>query len=91
MYESTFGAIKPDSTKVLVLFSGLDQCVPESVDKEELVGTWIRVMKEKRIRVDEERSGIVEGANHDLKGVKEVVLEDAVERVKGFLKWVEMG
>lgn len=88
VYTHTFGKLKPDAVKVLVLYSEEDEYVPGEIDKEKLVATWIKVMKEKGIRVDETRSGIVEEATHDLNEVEESVIQDVMDRVKGFLGWV---
>lgn len=89
VYRYTFGMLKPDSVKVLVLFSEEDEWVSSEIDKEKLVGTWIKVMKEKGVRVDEVRSGVVEEATHDLARVEDSIMADVVGRIKGFLRWVE--
>ncbi|KAF8477509.1 hypothetical protein BDZ91DRAFT_709372 [Kalaharituber pfeilii] len=88
VYDHTFGAIPSDSVKVLVLYSEEDQWVPAEIDKEALVKRWVKVMEEKGVRVDKERSGVIEEATHDLSNVDESVLQDVVSRVKGFLEWV---
>lgn len=74
---------------MLVLFSEEDEFVSSEVDKQKLVGTWIKVMKEKGVRIDETRSGILEEATHNLSKSEESVVLDAVTRVKGFLEWVQ--
>ena len=88
IYDNTFGKLPPNSTKVLVLFSEEDVWVPADIDKEELVDKWVKIMKERGIRVDGERSGVIEECTHDLVNVEDSVVEDVVDRVKGFLGWV---
>ena len=62
--------------------------MPIEVDKQKLVATWVKIMKEKGVRVDEKNSGVIEEANHDLSGVEESVMQDVLERIKLFLGWV---
>ncbi|KAF8444221.1 hypothetical protein BGX38DRAFT_1271754 [Terfezia claveryi] len=87
----TWGRLKPDKTKVLVLYSEEDEWVPAEIDKEKLVATWIKIMKEKGVRVDEKNSGVVEEASHDLSEVEESVMQDVLGRIKRFLGWVAEG
>lgn len=49
----------------LVVFSGADQYVPKSVDKEQLCKNFVEAMGSKS------RYYIVEGGNHELKGKEE--------------------
>lgn len=87
----TWGRLQPDKTKVLVLYSEEDEWVPAEIDKEKLVATWIKIMKEKGVRVDEKNSGVVEEASHDLSEVEESVMQDVLGRIKRFLSWVGEG
>lgn len=87
----TWGKLKPDKAKVLVLYSEEDEWVPTEIDKEKLVGTWVKIMKEKGVRVDEQNTGVIEEANHDLSGVEESVMQDVLGRIKKFLGWVLEG
>ena len=87
----TWGRLKPDKAKLLVLYSEEDEWVPAEVDKQKLVATWIKIMKEKGVRVDEGGSGVVEEASHDLSEVEESVMQDVLERIKRFLGWVGEG
>ncbi|KAF8420652.1 hypothetical protein EV426DRAFT_611608 [Tirmania nivea] len=87
----TWGRLKPDDAKVLVLYSEEDEWVPAEIDKQRLVATWIKIMKEKGVRVDEKNSGVIEEANHDLSEVEESVMEDVLGRIKSFLGWVGEG
>lgn len=65
--------------------------MPAEIDKEKLVATWIKIMKEKGVRVDEKNSGVVEEASHDLSEVEESVMQDVLGRIKRFLSWVGEG
>jgi Protein of unknown function (DUF1749) len=86
--RQTFGSIPP-STPLCILYSGSDEFVPGYVDREALVRKWIEAVKEGEGVVDERCSGVVEGATHSLIGGPEVVMEDFIERVVGFLRGLE--
>lgn len=86
--KGTFGRIGATKTPIQILYGEKDQYVPTSVDKEELVGRWERMIREGGGIVDEE-SGIVKGADHTLEGAGEQVVNDLVSRVVGFLGRIE--
>jgi hypothetical protein len=81
---ATFGKIPP-STKLLILFSGNDEFVPPSVDKEALVNKWKDVCEKNGITVAEE-SGVIPGAGHSVDGASDEVSKDFLGRVRRFLK-----
>lgn len=83
--SETFGRI-PVGTRVLFLFSGNDQFVPEEVDKGRLLARWYGACEEAGALVDKEGSGIIEGANHNFKGMPQEVVADMVGRVVKFLE-----
>ncbi len=86
--KETFGRI-PRGTKMCILYSGEDESVPDFVDKEKLVESWIEVIKESETGpegIDQKYSGVVKGASHSLEeeGQEEAV-EDLFRRVLGFI------
>ncbi|KAL3428077.1 esterase lipase [Phlyctema vagabunda] len=81
--KKTFGSL-PSTVPFLILFSGSDEYVGPEVDKAALVKRWIGVVKESGGNVDEEYSGVVEGASHNLAGNPEDVVLQLVRRVLGF-------
>ncbi len=85
---NTFGKL-PKETLLCVLFSGNDEYMPESIDKDALLKKWIRIAKKAEGRIDEINSGVVDGATHNLAGDKEEVVEGLVKRVLGFLERME--
>lgn len=86
--DRTFGAF-PNETVLLILFGELDQYVPAEIDKEGLIGRWAHVVRRHGGTIDEEHSGVVKGAHHNLNGDPEGVVQDLVQRVLGFLVGVE--
>lgn len=80
----TFGAL-PADVPLCVLFSGADEYMPKSIDKEALLKRWIGVVKRGNGSVDEVHSGIVEGAKHNLTGDPEAVVKVLVQKVVGFV------
>ncbi|KZF19766.1 DUF1749-domain-containing protein [Xylona heveae TC161] len=82
--RQTFGKI-PASSPLCILYSGSDQFVPDFVDKAALVKKWIGFVKEGGGKVDEEHSGLVKDASHNLIGNDEPVVKDLIERVLGFV------
>lgn len=85
---STFGKIGVTGARLLILFSEKDECVPDFVDKEELVRKWSR-MTESGSGIVDEGTGVVKGANHDYSNVNETVLQDMISRVTSFVSKVE--
>jgi len=79
-----FGAL-PTGLPLCILYSGDDEYVPKTVDKEGLLKKWIGIVKKGKGVIDEEFSGVIEGASHNLAGNKEEVVQDLVRRVLGFL------
>ncbi|KAF7195031.1 Fusarinine C esterase sidJ [Pseudocercospora fuligena] len=77
--KRTFGQLT-SKTPLLVLYSGSEENVSDSVDKEKLVDTWIGVVKSAG-GVVAEGSGIVPGATHNLNGNPDEVVQDLVKRV----------
>jgi len=74
---------------LLVLCSGEDQHVPSFVDVPQLVKRWTEFVKQGGGVVDEENSGLVEGARHNLNGDEPVVVERLCKKVVSFLTKVE--
>ncbi|EGX43650.1 hypothetical protein AOL_s00215g386 [Orbilia oligospora ATCC 24927] len=89
--EGTFGAVVPAGTPLLVCYSGEDEFVPLTVDKEGLVEKWVRVCVRKGVNVDVKNSGVVKKATHNFAGCEGEVFEDFLGRVRRFLKVVEDG
>jgi pimeloyl-ACP methyl ester carboxylesterase len=83
--RGTFGRLNP-STPLLVLYSGDDESVPQSVDKQKLMQTWRDVVKD---GVMDEESGILMGASHNLNGSDETVVQELIRRVVAFLSRLE--
>lgn len=86
----SFGSIGKD-TPIMFLFSGSDQHVPESVDKQALVERWTEHVKTGGGVVDEVHGGVVPGAHHNLEGDPENVREDLLRRVLGFTERLQKG
>jgi len=80
----TFGKL-PARAPICVLFSGADEYMPKNIDVEAVTKRWIEIAKKGEGRVDEEYSGTVEGATHNLSRNKPEVVERLVKRVLGFL------
>ncbi|USW57723.1 Putative fusarinine C esterase SidJ, alpha/Beta hydrolase [Septoria linicola] len=80
--KSTFGKL-PSRTPLLILYSGSDESVPATVDKEKLVQRWTSAVKEGGGVVDQ-ASGVVKGATHNYNGNPEDVVQDMVKRVLEF-------
>ncbi|OKL63134.1 hypothetical protein UA08_01623 [Talaromyces atroroseus] len=89
--DETFGMILARDLlkhKLLVLYSGNDQHVPKSVDKGKLLQRW-RAATDKSIRKiwDDEHSGVVPGASHNVGGEDEgEARADLAARVKAYLE-----
>ncbi len=83
----TFGKVGKGGMRLMFLFGGEDQYVPDTVDREKLVERWHHQVKQGGGIIDQ-GSGIVEEASHTLEEGGEG-LEDLVARVLGFLKRYE--
>lgn len=82
---SSFGKI-PASTPLLILYSGSEENVPPSVNTASLVWKWSRIVKDAGGQVDENNSGLVPGASHNLNGNPDEVVQDLSKRVIGFIE-----
>jgi len=82
--QKSFGNI-PKDTAFCVLFSGSDEFVGKEVDRKGLVERWLGFARNAGANVDDEHSGVVEGATHNLRGDPDEVVKDLVGRVVGFL------
>ena len=78
----SFGAL-PKGSPVCVLFSGADEYVPKTVDKEAQISRWASIAQRGEGRVDETNSGVIERATHNLGGDPDEVVGDLVKRVLG--------
>lgn len=83
--QNTFGKI-PWIAALCILYSGAEESVPESLDKEALVKRWVEVVKEGGGVVE---GHLVPGATHNLEGCSEEVRRGLVERVCAFVRVVE--
>ncbi|KAI9892408.1 MAG: hypothetical protein M1814_001611 [Vezdaea aestivalis] len=90
-FKGTWGAI-PASAPVLILYSGSDEFVPDTVDKAALVTRWgwDFVTNGKGV-LDMQNSGLVHGASHNLVGDPESVVQNVVGRVVRYLGRLERG
>lgn len=80
-YAKSFGMIL---VPVLILYSGSDEFVPTSIDKQALVDQW---QKNTKPEVWSIHSGVVDGATHNVgTRSKAHAVEDVVSRVVAFLK-----
>lgn len=93
--RKTFGMIKQQALlnyKLVILFSGADQSVPDWVDKENLLSRWKNAADhngEAQIW-DQEFSAVIPGASHALSNDDQAApRKDLVERVLGFLNVLE--
>ncbi|EED19560.1 conserved hypothetical protein [Talaromyces stipitatus ATCC 10500] len=93
--QETFGMIATRDllkTKLLVLYSGNDEYCPKKVDKLKLLERW-RAASDKTFKKiwDDENSGIIHGASHNIGGDGEgEAREDLVNRVKAYLEDVKV-
>lgn len=83
--KGSFGAL-PANTPLSIMFSGNDEFMSSSIDKTGLIKRWSDIAKTGHGRIEEEHSGIVEGASHNLSGNPEEVVHDLVKKVLGFLE-----
>ena len=84
----TFGKL-PKRSPLCILISGEDEYMPKTIDKNELLERWVGIVKRGDGRVDEENSGVMEGASHNLAGNSDDVVGGLVKRVLGFLSGLE--
>ena len=82
--QHSFGRLGKSGARLCFLFSGSDQYVPETVDKEKLIGRWHEHIRRGGGVIDE-GSGIVPGASHTLKEAGNG-LDDLVGRVVAFVE-----
>ncbi|KAI9673139.1 MAG: hypothetical protein M1817_003001 [Caeruleum heppii] len=87
--QRTFGSI--GKTPLCILYSGDDEFVPPEVNKLALVKRWVDVAKAGGTQVDEQHSGIIDGANHGLTDVPKEVLDRVLDRVVGFVNRLDHG
>jgi hypothetical protein len=91
--QETFGMIATRDLlryKLLVLYSGSDQHVPGTIDKEKLLHRWQAATNKTSRTVWDDRSGVIHGATHTLKGEEEAsARRDLVSRVTTYLNDVE--
>ncbi|KAH8662957.1 hypothetical protein BGZ60DRAFT_432983 [Tricladium varicosporioides] len=80
----SFGGL-PAGPPLCILFSGSDEYMAESIDKKLLGDKWISISKRGKGKIDEDHSGVVEGASHNLNGNPEEVVLKLVKRVVGFV------
>ncbi|KAK9330547.1 hypothetical protein V1520DRAFT_340074 [Lipomyces starkeyi] len=78
--KTTFGII---DVPLLVLYSGSDEFVPETVHKEHLINRWKAITSEDSWS---SHSGVVKGGKHNLgEGSDSGAVDDAISRVSAFL------
>lgn len=80
----SFGAL-PSNGSLCMLFSGSDEFVAKGIDQEALLRRWIGIIKRGKGKVDEQHSGVIERATHDLANNPDEVIGELVRRVLGFL------
>lgn len=84
----SFGSIG-NSAVLSIIYSGNDEYVPDSVDKVALVKKWLGFVRDGGGDVMEEFSTVVAGASHNFMGNPKHVIDEMVQKVVGFVKWVE--
>ncbi|CAK4029190.1 Hypothetical predicted protein [Lecanosticta acicola] len=82
--KKTFGRLT-SRTPLLILYSGDDDSVPKSVDKQKLVQSWMQVVKDAGGAVDESNGGVVPKATHNYNENPEDVRNDLIKRVVSFI------
>lgn len=85
--DRTFGQLGASKARLCWLFSGADEYVPDTVDKEVMVSKWHHYAELGDGLVDE-ASGIVTGATHTLAQDGEP-LKQLIARITSFLERVE--
>ncbi|KAF2212522.1 hypothetical protein CERZMDRAFT_40475 [Cercospora zeae-maydis SCOH1-5] len=86
---ATFGRLR-SNTPLLIAYSGDDESVPKTVDKQKLVQKWADRVRAGGGLVDQ-GSGVVNGASHNLNGDPEEVVQDLITRVLGFVSRLDTG
>lgn len=84
-FAKTFGKVSDYGLtgKLLLLYSGADEFVPESVDKKQMVEKWKNSTSQE---IWSKYSGVVNGATHNCGPTSQSgALEDLVSRVKSFV------
>lgn len=79
----SFGKAGATGVPLCILYGGADEHVPGFVDREKLVGRWVKAVREGGGRVDE-GSGVLEGVGHTMAEGGEG-REEFLRRVVGFL------
>jgi hypothetical protein len=80
----SFGSL-PARSPLCILFSGSDEYMPKTLDMAALIQKWAGFVKKGHGKVDEENSGVVKSASHNLAGNPEDIVQDLVMRVVRFL------
>jgi pimeloyl-ACP methyl ester carboxylesterase len=88
--RGTFGKLPP-STPLLILYSGADESVPQSVDKRRLVQKWMHITESGGGVVDALNGGMVDGASHNLNVQPDEIILDLMGRVKGYIERLDTG
>jgi len=88
--KKTFGIFAP-RTPLLFLYSGNDEFVPKTFDVQKLISNWIDTVKKGGGSVDEDNSGIIQGASHNLQGNDSKVVSELCNRVYNFLGKIDYG
>lgn len=88
--QRTFGSL-PGDTAVCFIMGSQDEYVPDFVVPAALLRRWCRCIKNGNGLVDEEISGVVEGASHNYDGIDEHVLGRMFGLVRRFLEKIESG
>ena len=83
----TFGSL-PARTPLCILISEKDEYMPHT-DKRKLYERWVEIANRGAGMVDEENSGLVEGASHNLREDSEEVVRGLARRVVGFAEGLE--
>jgi len=78
----SFGAL-PKESPICIIFSGADEYMPETVDKEAQITRWTEIARKGNGNVDEVNSGVIDGASHNLDGNSDEVVASLVKKVIG--------
>ncbi|KAL2860394.1 hypothetical protein BJX68DRAFT_84157 [Aspergillus pseudodeflectus] len=86
--DQTFGRVaerKLLQGTLVALYSGSDEYAPEGVDKEALLARWKRATNAGEKKWDDEASGVIPGASHNVRGEGQAWL---IERLLNYLNRV---